>query len=112
MKYNIILVTFPFDDFSGSKVRPALCLTDFIGSYYHVVVAFITTNLLRETEKSDLTVTSSHQNFSQTGLAKTSLLRLHRLASISESMIISVIGSLPDDMRPEVVNKLKSLLDV
>ena len=26
MKYKIVLVPFPFDDFSGTKVRPALCL--------------------------------------------------------------------------------------
>ena len=28
MKNNIVLVTFPFDDFSSIKVRPALCLTN------------------------------------------------------------------------------------
>lgn len=32
MKYRIVLVPFPFDDLSGSKLRPALCLTDVIGS--------------------------------------------------------------------------------
>jgi len=32
IKNAIILVPFPFDDFSASKVRPALCLTAEIGN--------------------------------------------------------------------------------
>ena len=33
MKYKIILVPFPFDDFSQTKVRPAICLTNKIAPY-------------------------------------------------------------------------------
>ena len=36
------MVAFPFDDLSGSKVRPAVCLTDVVGVHGHVVLAFIT----------------------------------------------------------------------
>ncbi len=35
MKFKIVLVTFPFDDFSDSKLRPALCLTDPISGHKH-----------------------------------------------------------------------------
>jgi hypothetical protein len=28
MKYKIVLVPFPFDDLTATKVRPAACLTD------------------------------------------------------------------------------------
>ena len=41
-KNSIVLVPFPFDDLSATKVRPALCLTERLGSHDHVVVAFIT----------------------------------------------------------------------
>ncbi len=27
MKHKIVLVPFPFDDFTGTKVRPAICLS-------------------------------------------------------------------------------------
>lgn len=27
MQYRVVLIPFPFDDLSGSKVRPAVCLT-------------------------------------------------------------------------------------
>lgn len=39
MKYKIVLVPFPFDDLSATKVRPAICLTDSISAYQHVVAA-------------------------------------------------------------------------
>ena len=38
---KVVLVAFPFDDLSGSKVRPAVCLTDPIGPHRHVVLAFV-----------------------------------------------------------------------
>lgn len=40
MQFKIVLVPFPFDDLSGKKVRPALCLTEKISNYNHVVIAF------------------------------------------------------------------------
>ncbi len=44
IKNSIVLVPFPFDDFSESKVRPAICLTSEIGKYHHIIIAFITSN--------------------------------------------------------------------
>ncbi len=45
MRGKIVLLPFPFDDFSATKVRPALCLTDEIGPHGQVVVAFISSKL-------------------------------------------------------------------
>ena len=45
IKGSIVLVQFPFDDFSGGKVRPALCLTDTIGKFEHIIVAFISNKI-------------------------------------------------------------------
>jgi len=42
MRNKVVLVPFPFDDLSSNKVRPAVCLTEPLGSHRHVVVAFIT----------------------------------------------------------------------
>ncbi len=50
MRGKIVLLPFPFDDFSATKVRPALCLTDGIGSHGHVVVAFISSKLPAQPE--------------------------------------------------------------
>jgi hypothetical protein len=44
-KGKVVLVPFPFDDLSASKVRPAVCLSDPIGPHKHVILAFITSRL-------------------------------------------------------------------
>ena len=40
-KSKVVLVPFPFDDLSATKVRPAVCLTEPIGPHRHVILAFI-----------------------------------------------------------------------
>ena len=45
MKGKIVLIQFPFDDLSSSKVRPAYCLTNQIGGYQHIIFALITSRI-------------------------------------------------------------------
>jgi mRNA interferase MazF len=45
IKYSVVLVPFPFDDFSATKVRPALCLTDSIREFDHIVIGFISSKV-------------------------------------------------------------------
>ncbi|MBI4663843.1 MAG: hypothetical protein HY735_34005 [Verrucomicrobia bacterium] len=56
-KGKVILVPFPFDDLSAAKVRPAVCLTEPIGGYRHVVVAFVTSQLPASPLPSDVAYT-------------------------------------------------------
>jgi mRNA interferase MazF len=56
IKNSIVLVPFPFDDLSASKVRPALCLTTEIGKYNHVIIAFISSKLPDDLIASDLII--------------------------------------------------------
>ena len=53
-KYKVVLGAFPFDDLSGIKVRPAVCLTDRIGPLRHVVLAFVTSRVTDKPLPSDL----------------------------------------------------------
>lgn len=68
MKFKIVLINFPFDDLSGIKLRPALCLTDFISEHRHIILAFITSNLNNATEITDLIVEKTNVDFEKTGL--------------------------------------------
>ena len=54
MRYKVVLVPFPFDDLSGSKVRPAVCLTATVGTHRHVVLAFITSAVPPKLEPTDV----------------------------------------------------------
>lgn len=57
-KGDIVLTKFPFTDFSGNKLRPALVL---ISSREDITVAFITTNL-KEVGSSDLLLKANQNN--------------------------------------------------
>ena len=58
---RIVLVSFPFEDVSAAKVRPALCLTDPIGPRRHVVVAFLTSRVPDDLLDTDLVVEPDHE---------------------------------------------------
>ncbi len=56
MKFKIVLINFPFDDFTESKLRPALCLTEVISKHNQIILAAITSNLNNATEVTDLII--------------------------------------------------------
>jgi hypothetical protein len=54
IKGKVVLVPFPFDDLTATKVRPAVCLTDAIGPHRHVVIAFISSQVAVDIIPSDI----------------------------------------------------------
>jgi mRNA interferase MazF len=106
---DLVTVAFPFDDLSGTKRRPALCLTHPFGTHGHVVVAFITSRPPAEVGEGDLKIGLEHEG---TGLRVDSWLRLHRLTTLRESVIPSRLGRLPALLREDVRGRLRRLLDL
>ena len=110
LRHKIVLVPFPFDDLSDSKVRPAICLTEPVGSYRHVVLAFITSRVVvDDLEETDVVLEPSQTGFAATGLRAPSTIRLHRLLTISESLILRELGELSLGMQSQVAGKLRRL---
>lgn len=112
MKYDIVLVPFPFDDLSGTKVRPAVCLTDPITGYNHLVIAFITSRIQIATEPSDLIINTTDSSFTMTGLRLSSAIRLHRLVTIPTRIIRRHLGVLPVNYHGSMETKLRDLFDL
>ena len=54
IRHRVVLVPFPFDDFSSIKVRPVVCLTEPLGPHRHVVLAFITSRIAGQPLETDL----------------------------------------------------------
>ncbi|MGB5158041.1 type II toxin-antitoxin system PemK/MazF family toxin [Desulfobacterium sp. N47] len=111
-KYKVVLVPFPFDDLSGSKVRPAVCLTEPIGQYRHVVIAFITSRIPDELLDTDILIASELNDFKYTGLRVSSALRLHRVLTVTATMIQRELGYLSEIKQNIVQNKLKQLFSL
>lgn len=101
---KVVLVPFPFDDLSGEKVRPAVCLSNPIGSHRHVVLAFITSRIPNDLLETDVVLDLNHPNFNVTGLRVSSTLRLHRLMTVTTALIRRELGELSPEMHDEVVN--------
>lgn len=109
---RVVLASFPFDDLSGAKVRPAVCLTDVVGPHRHVVLAFITSQMPSDRLDSDVVLDASAPDFGATGLKTTSTLRLHRLMTVTETIIRRDLGSLPQPVRADIAVRLRRLFDL
>lgn len=108
-KNKVVLVPFPFDDMSAAKVRPAVCLTNPIGTHRQIILAFITSQIPSDLLDTDLVIETSQPDFEITGLHVTSTLRLHRLMTATTQLIRRELGELSPAMQSEIVPKLRRL---
>ncbi len=112
MKYKVVIVPFPFDDLSGQKARPAVCLTNEIQPYRHVVLAFITSKLSANPSVTDFVIDSQDADFALTGLKVSSTVRLHRLMTASSKIITRELGKLSKYQQTEIENRLRKLFGI
>ena len=106
---KVVLVPFPFDDLSAIKLRPAVCLTEPISTNRHVIVAFITSREISDLLPTDIALPVNHAGFKATGLRVNSVLRLHRMVTLSTSIIQRELGRLSPSLELEVTGKLSLL---
>jgi mRNA interferase MazF len=111
-KHKIVLVPFPFDDLSATKVRPAVCLTNPIGINKHVVLAFITSVKPTDAVDTDVALDAGDVDFKLTGLRVSSTLRLHRMITVTTTFIRRELGQLPSAKQVEVSLKLRKLFEL
>lgn len=111
IKNSIVLVPFPFDDFSVSKVRPALCLTSEIGKYGHVIITFISSKIPDDLNDSDLIIRKQSNEAEGTGLIVDSVIRLHKIVTIPKSIIKRKLGRINGLMEVEIVERLRQLFE-
>ena len=111
-KGRIVLVPFPFDDLSATKARPAVCLTEPIGKYKHVVLAFISSRLTSDLSESDVVIDSGNPDFVMTGLKVPSVIRLHRITTVTASIIQRELGQLSPQIQEQLTVRLKTLFEL
>jgi len=109
-KGKVVLVPFPFDDLSATKVRPALCLTNPVGKHSHIILAFITSQIPTNLLETDIVLDTSHPDFTASGLHKPSTIRLNHLMTVRKSLIQRELGTLSSDTQDKIAEKLCKLL--
>jgi mRNA interferase MazF len=112
IKYSLVLVPFPFDDFSASKVRPALCLTSEIGNLEHIIIAFISSQIPDELAGSDFVIRKNSSHWKGTGLALDSVIRLHKMVTIPKSLIKRKLGVVNKTVEIEIRKRIRQLFDI
>ena len=72
-------------------------------------MAFISSRMSIDQLETDMILNSGHADFAMTGLLVTSMLRLHRLMTVTTALIRRELGELSPKMHDEVANKLRKL---
>ena len=103
-KGDIVLITFPFTDLSGSKLRPAVILAD---TNLDLTVCFITTQISWQ-EATDVVMTPTATN----GLRKPSLIRTSKIATLDRALAKGLLGRLSGQEVNELNAKLKLLFQL
>ncbi len=110
VRSKIVLVPFPFDDLSGYKLRPVVCLTEPIGKHKHVIVSFISSRVPEENSFNELLLRKDDPQLQNSGLKKDSVILLHRLVTLHEGIFQRELGVLPEKIMNNIIEKLVHLL--
>ncbi len=94
---DVVLVLFPHSNLRTAKPRPALVIQadNLQTGLPQVIVAMITTRLFRANHPSRVRIALSTPRGQQSGLLTDSVVMTDNLATVLESEIDRVIGSLP-----------------
>jgi mRNA interferase MazF len=107
---EIYLASFPFGDVPGMKLRPVLLLTESVGPNREILVAYISSVVPSALLPSDILLDSNQPETQTTNLKVTSVLRLHKLATIHGTSVRRHLGKIAPATAEEVSAKLKVLL--
>jgi mRNA-degrading endonuclease toxin of MazEF toxin-antitoxin module len=107
---DVYLASFPFGDTAGMKLRPVLLLSGPIGSVPEVVAAYISTVIPPSLLASDFLLDPADAEHAGTNLKTTSVLRIHKLATIHRRNLVRRLGAISPATRRVVEEKLHNLL--
>lgn len=103
-KGNIVLITFPFSDLSGNKLRPALVLAETAND----ITAIFITSQLKSPNYLDIPLSPSPTN----GIKKPSVLRTSNIATLDKSLVKGLLGFLDTNTLKHVDNSLISYVQL
>ena len=110
---KVILTPFPFTDLSGNKVRPAVIVSTDTRRGADVIVAFIATAFNPFTlQPTDVLLRRSDPDFAATGLKRSSVFKMDKVATISRSIILGELGDISPRLQAKLDAKLKLALDL
>ncbi|MBI2514771.1 type II toxin-antitoxin system PemK/MazF family toxin [Candidatus Wolfebacteria bacterium] len=112
-KGDIVLVRFPFTDFGGSKLRPAVVLVP-ENDYGDICLAFITSKTTEsdETKLDGLIIDEREKEFARTGLKTSSMIMAGKIVTLQKRLIAGKIGSLSGGRIKKLNKILKQIFQI
>ena len=107
---EIWLVRFPFSDLTSTKVRPALILATH--RQEAIILGIFSKISLDDIGNTALLIETTHPNFAQTGLLKTSLLRADKITTAHQSTFQRQLGTLNPEFKSELQIAIKKALNL
>lgn len=108
----LVLTPFPFTDLSGSKIRPAVVVSQTDRPGVDVILAFISSVLPPTPLATDLTLDLSHVDFPATGLKVSSVIRCDKLATVDRRVVLGQLGTLSVAFQQALNQRLRQALDL
>lgn len=109
---DIVLMSAPFATGTGSKIRPLLVIQNDTNNarMANTIVAFITTNLTRVSEPTQVLIEVGTTEGIGAGLTRDSVVSCENLLTVVQADILRTIGLLPDKLMDQVNDALKESL--
>jgi mRNA interferase MazF len=107
---EIVLVPFPFTDLTGVKQRPALVISSdaFNAVRDDVLIAAITSQVPGNLKPDEFLIPVAE--LSAGGLPKPSIVKLLKLVSLHQRLVVKRIGQLPETTTADIIQQIRKLL--
>lgn len=106
VKGSVVVVKFPFSDFSSAKRRPALVLGELEDDFNDVILCQITSKVSKNIHSIEL----SQIDFKEGSLNKVSYVRPNKIFTVDKKLILSKVGTLEEEKLMEVIEKIIDIL--
>jgi mRNA interferase MazF len=109
---DVVLLQAPFASRAGAKTRPMLVVQNDTNNIRmaNTILVFITTNLSRSSEPTQVLVDVTTSEGRPSGLKQTSVVSCENILTVVQSDILRTIGHLPDKLMQRVDAALKESL--
>lgn len=107
---QVVVFRFPQTDLEEGKLRPALLLGKLPGEYDDWLICMISSQTRQYISGFDEIVQDSDEDFKQSGLKVTSVIRVGRLAVVSGEILLGAIGEISGERLSRVKKNLSNWL--
>jgi len=106
-KGDIVAINFPFSDLSGLKKRPALILSN---EKVNQSGDFLLVQITSKVKHDGYSIPLDDDCYSEKKLPLKSFVRIHKIFTLNESLIINKVSSITDNCDKVILQKIIELI--